>query len=92
MDHGRGNAACHLVARLVHSPTLSRCKGGFVFLFTIEILLKLFGFGVLFFFDNWNNVDLVVVTVSGGEIVYLLSEMAAGNPNPNPNLDLNPNS
>jgi len=54
------------------------CQGGFVAVFTVEILLKLFGFGALFFFDNWNNVDLVVVGVSATEIVYLLSEMAAG--------------
>jgi len=53
-------------------------ESAFVCIFVIEILLKFWGFGYLFFFDNWNNIDLVVVAFSVFETVTVYAALANG--------------
>ena len=40
----------------------------FLVLFTIEIMLKLFGFGRLFWTDTWNLIDFTIVAASIMEV------------------------
>jgi len=46
----------------------------FVVLFTIEVLLKLLAFGKVYFFDGWNNFDLLLVIL--GLAGLLVSRLA----------------
>lgn len=40
-------------------------------IFAVEVIAKLFGFGLLYFTDTWNIADLVTVVFSWVEVVHV---------------------
>lgn len=57
------------------APYFDVCEVTFLVVFVVELMLKFFGIGWLFFRDSWNVIDLVVV---GASVVDMLMSLAAG--------------
>jgi len=43
---------------------IERCNYLFLFIYTIEAILKLTGLGIYYFYDSWNKLDLGILCLS----------------------------